>query len=195
MIYLMAIIAYLLGSINMAILICMLFRLPSPRTIGSGNPGATNVLRLGGKLPAALTLLGDVLKGLIPVIIAKYLQLTFFEISLIGLLSIIGHIWPVFFKFKGGKGVATFIGVTFAFSWVIGICFVITWLIIALISRYSSLAALIATIEVPFIVFFLYGFKPMVVFSIIAIIILLKHHGNIKRLLKGSESKIGQKAK
>ncbi|MCF6766324.1 glycerol-3-phosphate 1-O-acyltransferase PlsY [Thiotrichales bacterium 19S3-7] len=192
---LLIIFAYLLGSISMAILICFLFRLPSPRTIGSGNPGATNVLRIGGKLPASLTLIGDALKGFIPVIIAKSLQLDPFIIASIGLCAILGHLFPVFFKFKGGKGVATFIGVIFAFSWILGICFIVTWLVIALISRYSSLAALIATIESPIIVYFLYGYRAMIIFSIIAIIILLRHQQNIQRLLKGTESKIGQKAK
>lgn len=191
----MVIVAYLLGSINMAILMCKVFALPSPRSIGSGNPGATNVLRLGGKLPAALTLLGDALKGFIPVLIAWILGLDAFSVSLVALAAIIGHIFPIFFKFKGGKGVATLIGAIFAFSWIIGLCFVISWLIIALISRYSSLSALIATIEVPFIVNALFGIKPTTIFTIISIIIILRHHQNITRLIKGEESKIGQKAK
>ncbi|MCF6806789.1 glycerol-3-phosphate 1-O-acyltransferase PlsY [Thiotrichales bacterium 19S9-12] len=188
-------IAYLFGSVSMAILICLIFRLPSPRSAGSGNPGATNVLRLGGKLPALLTLLGDVLKGVIPLLIGHYLELNSFELGLIGLTAILGHIWPIFFKFKGGKGVATFIGVLIAFSPITALCFIITWFIVASISRYSSLSALIATLEMPIIIYALYGTRAMSVFAIISIIIFLRHHQNILRLVKGSESKIGQKTK
>lgn len=193
--FMMILVAYLLGSINMAILICALFRLPSPRSIGSGNPGATNVLRLGGKLPAFLTLLGDLLKGVIPVLIARFLDLDAFSISLVALFAVIGHIFPIFFKFKGGKGVATLIGVIFAFNWIIGLSFIAIWLVIALISRYSSLAALIATVFVPFFIYYFYGFRVTVIFAILSVIIILRHSQNIKRLVQGTESKIGQKTK
>ncbi len=167
--------------------------LPSPRSIGSGNPGATNVLRLGGKKAAAITLLGDALKGLIPVLIAHALHLSATEIGYIALLAVIGHIFPVFFGFKGGKGVATLIGVILGFYWLIGIIFLATWLICALITKYSSLSALIATIVSAACVIFIFSFNTALPFIIIAIIVILRHHENIKRLINGSESKIGQK--
>lgn len=190
---LMLIIGYLFGSINSAIITCKLMGLPSPRSIGSGNPGATNVLRLGGKKAAAITLLGDALKGLIPVLIAHALHLSATEIGYIALLAVIGHIFPVFFGFKGGKGVATLIGVILGFYWLIGIIFLATWLICALITKYSSLSALIATIVSAACVIFIFSFNTALPFIIIAIIVILRHHENIKRLINGSESKIGQK--
>ncbi|WP_192483142.1 MULTISPECIES: glycerol-3-phosphate 1-O-acyltransferase PlsY [Cysteiniphilum] len=190
---LMLIIGYLFGSINSAIITCKLMGLPSPRSIGSGNPGATNVLRLGGKKAAAITLLGDALKGLIPVLIAHALYLSATETGYIALLAVIGHIFPVFFGFKGGKGVATLIGVILGFYWLIGIIFLATWLICALITKYSSLSALIATIVSAICVIFIFNFNTALPFIIIAVIVILRHHENIKRLINGSESKIGQK--
>lgn len=189
----MLIISYLFGSINSAIIICKLFALPSPRSVGSGNPGATNVLRLGGKKAAAITLLSDVIKGLIPVLIAHLLQLSSVEIGYVALAAVIGHIFPLFFGFKGGKGVATLIGVILGFYWLIGVIFLIAWLICAAISRYSSLSALIATVVSVTCIIFLYDFGTALPFLIIAMIVIIRHHENIKRLINGSESKIGQK--
>ncbi|WP_395947087.1 glycerol-3-phosphate 1-O-acyltransferase PlsY [Caedibacter taeniospiralis] len=193
MFILMLIISYLFGSINSAIIICKLFALPSPRSVGSGNPGATNVLRLGGKKAAAITLLSDVIKGLIPVLIAHLLQLSSVEIGYVALAAVIGHIFPLFFGFKGGKGVATLIGVILGFYWLIGVIFLIAWLICAAISRYSSLSALIATVVSVTCIIFLYDFGTALPFLIIAMIVIIRHHENIKRLINGSESKIGQK--
>ncbi len=193
MFVLMLIISYLFGSINSAIIICKLFALPSPRSVGSGNPGATNVLRLGGKKAAAITLLSDVIKGLIPVLIAHLLQLSSVEIGYVALAAVIGHIFPLFFGFKGGKGVATLIGVILGFYWLIGVIFLIAWLICAAISRYSSLSALIATVVSVTCIIFLYDFGTALPFLIIAMIVIIRHHENIKRLINGSESKIGQK--
>ncbi len=193
MFVLMLIISYLFGSINSAIIICKLFALPSPRSVGSGNPGATNVLRLGGKKAAAITLLSDVIKGLIPVLIAHLLQLSSVEIGYVALAAVIGHIFPLFFGFKGGKGVATLIGVILGFYWLIGVIFLIAWLICAAISRYSSLSALIATVVSATCIIFLYDFGTALPFLIIAMIVIIRHHENIKRLINGSESKIGQK--
>lgn len=193
MFILMLIISYLFGSINSAIIICKLFALPSPRSVGSGNPGATNVLRLGGKKAAAITLLSDVIKGLIPVLIAHLLQLSSVEIGYVALAAVIGHIFPLFFGFKGGKGVATLIGVILGFYWLIGVIFLIAWLICAAISRYSSLSALIATVVSATCIIFLYDFGTALPFLIIAMIVIIRHHENIKRLINGSESKIGQK--
>ena len=187
--------AYIMGSINSAILICWAFRLPSPRSVGSGNPGTTNVLRIGGKVPAALTLLFDLLKGLIPVVIAKALGANEFIVAFTALYAVLGHVFPVFFGFKGGKGVATLIGVLFGFCWIIGLIFVLTWFIVAAITRYSSLSALVATVVASCSVIFFVSLKVATPFLVIATIVLIKHKDNIKRLLNGEESKIGDKAK
>jgi glycerol-3-phosphate acyltransferase PlsY len=187
--------AYILGSINSAILICWLFRLPSPRSVGSGNPGTTNVLRIGGKLPAVLTLTFDILKGLIPVVVAKCLGADEFIVAFVALYAVLGHVFPIFFGFKGGKGVATLIGVLFGFCWIVGLIFVVTWLIIAAITRYSSLSALVATVVACSSVIFLAGIKIAMPFLIIAVIVLVKHKDNIRRLLNREESKIGDKTK
>ncbi|MGQ4006140.1 glycerol-3-phosphate 1-O-acyltransferase PlsY [Francisellaceae bacterium CB300] len=187
--------AYLLGSINSAIIVCYIFRLPSPRSIGSGNPGTTNVLRIGGKVPAAITLAFDILKGLAPVIIARMLTDNEFIIACTALYAILGHVFPIFFGFKGGKGVATLIGTLFGFWWVLGLIFVVTWLIVAVITRYSSLSALVATVVASVSVIFTVNLQVATSFLIIAILILVKHKGNIQRLISGQESKIGDKAK
>ncbi|QLE79871.1 glycerol-3-phosphate 1-O-acyltransferase PlsY [Francisella sp. Scap27] len=187
--------AYLLGSINSAIIVCYIFRLPSPRSIGSGNPGTTNVLRIGGKVPAAITLVFDILKGLAPVIIAKMLTANEFIIACTALYAILGHVFPIFFGFKGGKGVATLIGTLFGFSFILGLIFVITWLCVAVITKYSSLAALVATVVASISVIFMANLQIAAPFLIIAIMILVKHKGNIQRLISGQESKIGDKAK
>ena len=187
--------AYLMGSINSAIIVCKLFRLPSPRSIGSGNPGTTNVLRIGGKVPAALTLLFDILKGLIPVVLAKVLADSNIITACVALYAILGHVFPIFFGFKGGKGVATLIGVLFGFWWGLGLIFVATWLLVATISRYSSLSALVATVVSSLSVILVSGFQVAIPFLIIATMILIKHKGNIERLIAGEESKIGDKAK
>ncbi|QIW09919.1 glycerol-3-phosphate 1-O-acyltransferase PlsY [Francisella sp. LA112445] len=187
--------AYLLGSINSAIIVCYIFRLPSPRSVGSGNPGTTNVLRIGGKVPAIITLAFDILKGLIPVVIAKVLTGNDFITACTALYAILGHVFPIFFGFKGGKGVATLIGTLFGFSWILGFIFVITWLCVAVITRYSSLSALLATVIASLSVIFTSDFQTAAPFLIIAIIILVKHKGNIQRLVSGQESKIGDKAK
>ncbi|AIT10172.1 glycerol-3-phosphate acyltransferase [Candidatus Francisella endociliophora] len=187
--------AYLLGSINSAIIVCYIFRLPSPRSVGSGNPGTTNVLRIGGKIPAIITLAFDILKGLAPVIIAKVLTHNEFITACTALYAILGHVFPIFFGFKGGKGVATLIGTLFGFSLVLGLIFVITWVCVAVITRYSSLSALVATVIASFSVIFTSDFVTATPFLIIAIIVLVKHSGNIQRLISGQESKIGDKAK
>jgi glycerol-3-phosphate acyltransferase PlsY len=187
--------AYLLGSINSAIIVCYTFRLPSPRSIGSGNPGTTNVLRIGGKVPAVITLAFDILKGLAPVIIARMLTDNELIIACTALYAILGHVFPIFFGFKGGKGVATLIGTLFGFWWALGLIFVVTWFVVAMISRYSSLSALVATVVASVSVIFTANLQVAVPFLIIAVMILVKHKGNIQRLINGQESKIGDKAK
>ncbi|MFT4694116.1 MAG: glycerol-3-phosphate acyltransferase PlsY [Francisella sp.] len=187
--------AYLLGSINSAIIVCYIFRLPSPRSIGSGNPGTTNVLRIGGKVPAVITLAFDILKGLAPVIIARMLTDNELIIACTALYAILGHVFPIFFGFKGGKGVATLIGTLFGFWWALGLIFVVTWFVVAMISRYSSLSALVATVVASISVIFTANIQIAAPFLIIAVMILVKHKGNIQRLINGQESKIGDKAK
>ena len=133
--------AYLLGSVSTAIIVCKLMGLPDPRTEGSGNPGATNVLRVGGKKAAAITLFGDTLKGLLPVLIARAFTSDPLILGLVGLAAFLGHLYPVFFGFKGGKGVATMLGVLFGYSWWVGLATAATWLIVAKVFKVSSLSA------------------------------------------------------
>lgn len=186
--------AYLLGSISSAILICKALGEPDPRNSGSGNPGATNVLRQSGKKAAFLTLLGDAAKGFIPVSVGMVMQLSPLLIAMLATGAFVGHLYPIFFQFKGGKGVATLIGILFGLSWLQGMGFATTWLAIAGITRYSSLAALIAAATSPLVAFFL-GLHKIIIFSLIGMVALLlwRHRGNIKNLLRGEESKIGQK--
>ncbi|MEM6405998.1 MAG: glycerol-3-phosphate 1-O-acyltransferase PlsY, partial [Pseudomonadota bacterium] len=144
--------AYLLGSVSSAILVCRCFRLPDPRTQGSHNPGATNVLRIGGKLPAAVTLAGDMAKGLIPMLVCHLLDVTPLVFACVGLAVFLGHLYPVFFKFQGGKGVATAMGMDLGLHWLIGLSVIGLWLLVAKVMRVSSLAALISMTLAPLIV-------------------------------------------
>lgn len=187
------IVAYLCGSLNSAIIVCKLWGLPSPRSVGSGNPGTTNVLRLGSKKAAIATLLGDAVKGLIPVLLGHALGLTMVQLCWVALLAVIGHMFPVFFSFKGGKGVATTIGVLLGVSAPIGGWFILIWLVIAAVFRISSLAALTATIATPFLGYWLLSPQTVTPLIIVALLVLARHHANIKRLLTGKEPKIGQK--
>ena len=183
--------AYLLGSISAAILVCKLLGLSDPRTGGSGNPGTTNVMRLHGKTAAFLTLTGDVFKGIIPVLLAKVIVGSEFIIALSGFAAFLGHIFPIYFKFQGGKGVATLIGILLATHWLLGLAYVITWILTAAIFRYSSLAALIATLSIPFYTYFLeQNFQYTVSFSMIAVILFWRHKSNIYNLLNNKERKI-----
>ena len=180
--------AYLIGSISSAIIICRLMGLPDPREQGSGNPGATNVMRIGGKKAAAITLLGDLLKGFIPVYIANIVGESALLLAIIGLAAFIGHLYPVFFKFKGGKGVATSIGVLLGFSWLLGLAFIATWLLIYKIGKISSASALIASVLSPIFAWYIVGDISIVGASIIMMLFLLwRHKSNIQRLLAGEE--------
>lgn len=188
------IVAYLLGSIASAILVCKLFGLSDPRAGGSGNPGATNVMRLHGKKAAILTLAGDVLKGVIPVLLAKALSSTELVIALCGLAAFFGHLFPVFFNFKGGKGVATLIGVLFATHWLLGLAYIGTWGITALLFRYSSLSALVAAALTPVYSWLILQDIGFATCHIIMVSILIwRHQSNIQNLIAGTESKIGEK--
>lgn len=181
---------YLVGSLSSAIVVCRLLQLPDPRQEGSGNPGTTNVLRMGGKKAAALTLLGDVVKGTLPVLVAMIAGLSSFWVAAVGLAAVCGHIWPVFFQFKGGKGFATFLGVLLGLSWPLTVLSVAVWLLVAAITRYSSLAALITTALAP--VFFLVSGHVAYTLPVLVMSGLLwyRHKNNIQRLRAGTESKI-----
>jgi glycerol-3-phosphate acyltransferase PlsY len=180
--------AYLIGSISSAIIICRLMGLPDPREQGSGNPGATNVMRIGGKKAAVITLLGDMLKGLIPVYAAKMVGLPVEVIAATGLAAFMGHLYPVFFCFKGGKGVATSVGVLLGFSWLLGLAYMATWFLMYKLGKISSLSALVASILSPIFTWFITGDLMIVVASVIMMLFLLwRHKGNIQRLLAGEE--------
>jgi glycerol-3-phosphate acyltransferase PlsY len=194
--------AYLIGSISTAIVVCKLMGLPDPRSGGSGNPGATNVLRIGGKKAAAITLFGDMLKGFIPVFIASFFDLNPIAFALIGFAAFIGHLFPVFFGFKGGKGVATMLGVCFGFHWAIGLATALTWLVMARVFKISSLSALVATLLAPLYIYLLFEFyleryslqyMPLVIATgTMTAILFYRHRGNIVRLVRGEEEKIGK---
>ncbi|CAM2149240.1 Glycerol-3-phosphate acyltransferase [Pararobbsia alpina] len=194
------VLAYLIGSIPFAVVVSKAMRLDDPRTYGSGNPGATNVLRSGNKLAAILTLLGDAFKGWIVVWLAMTysdrLDLGEEAIALCAIAVFLGHIFPVFLKFKGGKGVATAAGVLLALSWILGLATLATWLIIAFFFRYSSLAALVAAIFAPLYEFFMYGPGPIsVAVVVMSILLIWRHAPNIAKLMAGKESRIGDKKK
>ncbi len=197
---LFAVAAYLLGSVSFAIVVSKLFRLDDPRTFGSGNPGATNVLRTGNKKAAALTLLGDCVKGWIPVALAvqldERLALGTAGIALISVAVFCGHLWPVFFRFKGGKGVATALGVLFGLNPLLGLATLITWIVVAYAFRYSSLAALVAAVFAPFYYTLLFGIDAIgLAVLIMSALLIWRHKKNIGNLLAGKESRIGKKSK
>jgi acyl phosphate:glycerol-3-phosphate acyltransferase len=186
--------SYLLGSISSAILVCRLTGLPDPRTVGSKNPGATNVLRLGGKLRAACVLLGDIIKGVVPVYVAS-LYFPPWVVSCCWLAVCVGHIWPVFFKFEGGKGVATAFGGLLALHWPIALTTFGVWLTVVGVTRYSSLAAVIAAVSCPILTWYFLDALVASTAFLICSILLYRHKANIFRLLQGQESKVGQKSK
>lgn len=190
--YIFIIASYLIGSLSSAIIVCKIMGLPDPRSEGSGNPGATNVLRFGGKKAAAITLTGDMVKGLIPVIIVKALGANALVVSLVGLASFLGHLYPVFFQFKGGKGVATMLGVMFGFSWWIGLATAGTWLFMAKIVKISSLSALVATALAPVYVWYWFNTTASIAVTVVMTVILFwRHRSNITNLVKGTEDSIG----
>lgn len=185
--------AYLLGSISTAIITCKMMGLPDPRTQGSRNPGATNVLRFGGKKAAAVTLFGDFLKGLLPVLIGLVLQVEPLVLALIGLAAFIGHLYPIFFGFQGGKGVATALGVILGLSWQVALAALLTWLLMAKVFRISSLSALTAAILTPLYCWLLAPqTEYIMLFSVISLLLIWRHRSNIRNLMSGAEGKIGK---
>ena len=184
--------AYLLGSISSAILVCRVLGLPDPRGQGSGNPGATNVLRIGGKFPALLTLVGDMLKGLLPLVVAHLLAgVPSWVFAATGLAAFLGHLYPLFFGFQGGKGVATTLGIQFGWNWPIGLTVAGLWLFMALVVRISSLSALVSMALAPLVVWWFWP-DPWILGAqiLITAILFWRHRSNIQNLLSGKEGRI-----
>ncbi len=187
---------YLLGSLPFAVIVSKAFGIADPRTFGSGNPGATNVLRSGNKLAALLTLVGDALKGWIAMWLERKLGADAMGVALVALAAFLGHVFPLFLKFKGGKGVATALGVLAGFNgWVALIC-AGAWLITALVTRYSSLAALLAAVTAPIATALLnVGNEAVIATTVMSVILIIRHRDNIKRLLAGTEGRLSSKKK
>ena len=189
---LLAVGAYLIGSLSAAIIICKLMGLPDPRTQGSRNPGATNVLRIAGKKTAALVLLGDMLKGLIPLLAARAFDVEDHILAAVGLAAFLGHLYPIFFGFHGGKGVATSLGILLGLSWPLAAAVLATWLFMAKVFRISSLSALTASIAAPLYTWLLLDSAPLLVMvCVISTMLLWRHRSNIQRLISGAEGKLG----
>ncbi len=187
--------AYLIGSIAFGIIVSKLYRLPDPRTVGSGNIGATNVARSGKKSAAILTLLGDVFKGWLPVWLALQAGMLMHVVALVGLAVFLGHLFPLYHQFKGGKGVATALGVMIAFSGWLALCTMGVWLGVFLLSRISSLSALVAAVLSPLIAWYFLSPYPVyvAVVVIMAAFLIVRHQSNIDKLLAGTESRFGKK--
>jgi glycerol-3-phosphate acyltransferase PlsY len=191
---LLTVAAYLLGSISSAIIVCRLMGLPDPRTLGSNNPGATNVLRIGGKKAAAITLFGDSLKGLIPMLAGHGLGVSSAVLAAAGLAAFLGHLFPVFFQFRGGKGVATALGVQLGLYWPIGLCVAAIWLFVAKVLRISSLSALISMALAPAIVWFFWPERVLIGMQLVITGLLFwRHRSNIRNLIEGSEDRLTDK--
>jgi glycerol-3-phosphate acyltransferase PlsY len=197
-------IAYFIGSISFAVVVSKCMRLPDPHSYGSGNPGATNVLRTGNKLAAVLTLIGDALKGYFAVMLARILlgddslssSMNSWLLCGVVVAVFLGHLFPLFHGFKGGKGVATACGILFGVNWILGLATLSTWIIVAMFMRYSSLAALSAAVFGPIYFIFLFGFQPMAIALVfICALLIWRHRGNIRNLMNGTESRIGSKKK
>lgn len=178
--------AYLLGSISSAIVVCAVLGFPDPRTQGSSNPGATNVMRIAGKGPALFTLAGDVLKGVIPVLVAKALGFSATATTWIGLAAFIGHLLPVFFRFQGGKGVATAFGILFALHWPLGVISGLVWLAVFSLSRISSLASMLAFVTAPIACWWFLP-EATLPLALLSATLLARHHSNIRNLVHGEE--------
>ena len=192
--------AYALGSISFAVVVSKAMGLPDPYTHGSKNPGATNVLRTGNKLAAVLTLLGDAAKGWVAVTIARAVlgdpasEMNNMLLGLVAVAVFLGHLYPIFHGFKGGKGVATAAGILFAISWVLGLATLGTWLIVAFFMRYSSLAALCAAVFAPLYFTFLFGLQPMsLAILIMSLLLIYRHRSNIRNLMNGTETRLAKR--
>ena len=195
-----ALAGYLIGSLSFAVIVSRVMGLNDPRTYGSGNPGATNVLRSGNKTAAVLTLLLDALKGFVPVFLVSQFGARFGlgegTVAMVGLAAFLGHLWPVFFKFAGGKGVATAAGVLLGINPWLGLATLATWIVIAFFFRYSSLASLVSAVFAPFYQLLIWGGGPVAIaVTVMGLLLVWRHAANIQKLFNGTESKLGQKAK
>ncbi|WP_455207821.1 glycerol-3-phosphate 1-O-acyltransferase PlsY [Kaarinaea lacus] len=189
--FILVTVAYLMGSLSTAIIVCKMMGLPDPRTEGSHNPGATNVLRIGGKKAAAITLAGDAFKGLVPVLIAHAFQQPLANLGIIGFAAFLGHLYPVFFAFRGGKGVATAFGAILGISWPVGLAVLVTWLIMAKLFKISSLSALTAAGLAPLYFWLIEPNLPLLITSIVmSALLIFRHRSNIQNLIKGTEDTI-----
>jgi glycerol-3-phosphate acyltransferase PlsY len=187
--------AYLLGSVSSAILVCRAMGLPDPRTQGSNNPGATNVLRIGGKKAAAVTLVGDSFKGLIPMLVAHGLGASEIVLALTAMAAFLGHLYPVFFGFQGGKGVATALGAQFGLHWGLGLTVAGTWLFVAKVMNISSLAALISMALAPLYLWLIWPSHELVIMqTMMTVMLIWRHRSNIRNLMSGAEGKISKES-
>jgi acyl phosphate:glycerol-3-phosphate acyltransferase len=194
--FLCALGGYLAGSVPFALIASRIFALPDPRTYGSRNIGATNVLRSGSRAAALVTLIGDAGKGWVAVLAARLLALPVELVALVGFAAFIGHVFPVWLRFRGGKGVATAAGVLIAFDWRLGLGVIVLWLAVAAATRYSSLAALVAAVAAPLAAWWLLGAGPVLVaVAAMSVVLVARHRANIGKLLRGEESRIGDKKK
>ncbi len=194
-----AIAAYLIGSLSFAVIVSRAMGLSDPRSYGSGNPGATNVLRSGNKAAAVLTLLLDALKGYVPVVLVREFGAPYGldegTLAMVGLAAFVGHLWPVFFRFAGGKGVATAAGVLLALNPWLGLATLATWIVVAVFTRYASLASVVAAVFAPFYQLLIWGGGPVAVaVMVMGGLLIWRHRTNLQKLLKGTESRLGQKA-
>jgi glycerol-3-phosphate acyltransferase PlsY len=194
--FLCALGGYLSGSIPFALLVSRAMRLPDPRTYGSGNIGATNVLRSGNRLAAFLTMAGDAAKGWVAVLVAMALGMPAELVALVGFAAFLGHVFPVWLRFHGGKGVATAAGVLIAFDWRLGLAALAAWIVVVAATRYSSLAAVVAALFAPVAAWLILGAGPMFAAVVaMGVLLLVRHQANIRKLLRGEESRIGDKKK
>lgn len=195
--FLLILASYFIGSISFAVVVSKAMRLPDPHSYGSGNPGATNVLRTGNKLAAVLTLVGDALKGYLAIFLARALigvDVDSWVLPTVAVAAFLGHLFPAFHGFKGGKGVATALGILLGISAWLGLAALSTWLIVAFFMRYSSLAALITALFAPVYFVFLFGFQPMALaIATMSALLIWRHQGNIQKLLNGTEGRLGAK--
>ena len=189
-----AILGYLAGSIPFAVLVSRAMRLPDPRTYGSGNIGATNVLRSGNRVAALLTLVGDAAKGWVALLVARAMGLAELDVAVVAFAAFVGHVFPVWLRFRGGKGVATAAGVLIALDWRVGVGVLALWLVVAFTTRYSSLAALVAAAVAPVLAWHFFGAGPLLAAVVgMAILLVVRHHSNIAKLMRGEESRIGSR--
>ena len=192
--FLCALGGYLAGSIPFALLVSRAMRLPDPRSYGSGNIGATNVLRSGSRLAALLTLAGDAAKGWAAVLVARALDLDDAALAIAGAAAFAGHVFPVWLRLRGGKGVATAAGVLIAFDWRLGLATVATWLVVVAVTRYSSLAGIVAALVAPAAAWWILGPGPMLyAVAAMSVVLIARHHANIGKLLRGEESRVGER--